>query len=261
MKHFFILLSSSFTILSCNNTANVKSAEAATNTDLIQQNLKGKVQRIEETSFTVDSTGTNKQDSIINISDFDEKGYQPSFSTKDLTGKTHTSQTIKHDDKGTFLEIVSTKDGKPDFKLETEVDKDGKYTGGKRYDSTEKQDGYFTDLMTNENGVVYAGKYHKMNGEIFSTWNAVYKGPLYLAGSSMDSMGKVNYTDTVKLNDKGDAIEDVTTTKRGADVKTEKTSFKYDSYDDKGNWTQRTTYNEKGKPTKITKRTITYYKD
>jgi hypothetical protein len=39
------------------------------------------------------------------------------------------------------------------------------------------------------------------------------------------------------------------------------TKYRYDSYDDKGNWTQRTETDENGKPVKIVKRTITYYKE
>jgi hypothetical protein len=260
MKQILLLFSGVSILASCNNTSSIKSAEAAKNTDLLQQNLTGTVQRIEQSTFSVDSTGKSKQDSLVSIMDFDEKGYQPAYSTKDLTGKIHADQTIKHDDKGTFLEIVSKKDGKPDYKLETEIDKDGKYIGGKRYDSSGKQEGYFTDLMTNEYGAVYAGKYHKMNGDVFSWWNSSYKGPLYVGGSSSDSMGKVSYVDSVKLDNKGNTVEDVLTTKRGADAKTEKTTFKYDAFDDQGNWTQRTTYNEKGKATKIEKRNITYYK-
>ena len=55
--------------------------------------------------------------------------------------------------------------------------------------------------------------------------------------------------------------EESTTTVTKDTSKTEKFSYKYDSYDDKGNWTQRTSYNEKGKPVKVIKRTISYYKD
>jgi hypothetical protein len=259
MKHIFLLFSTAGIIASCNNSTTIKSAEAAKNTDVLQQNLLGKVQRIEQSTFTVDSTGKSKQDSLVSIMDFDEKGYQPAYSTKDLSGKMHAEQTFKHDDKGTFLEMVSKKDGKPDSRLVTEIDKDGKYMGGKRYDSTGKQDGYYTDLMTNEYGAVYAGKFHKMNGDVFSSWNSSFKGPLYIGGSSSDSMGKVSYIDSVKLDEKGNPVEDALTTKRSADAKTEKTSFKYDAFDEQGNWTQRTSYNEKGKATKIEKRTITYY--
>jgi inorganic pyrophosphatase len=41
---------------------------------------------------------------------------------------------------------------------------------------------------------------------------------------------------------------------------TKTTTFKYDSYDEQGNWTQRTTFDDKGKATKVIKRTHTYYK-
>jgi hypothetical protein len=42
-------------------------------------------------------------------------------------------------------------------------------------------------------------------------------------------------------------------------TKTEKKTYKYDHYDEKGNWTQRTAYDDKGKPTKVVKRSFTYY--
>jgi hypothetical protein len=99
-----------------------------------------------------------------------------------------------------------------------------------------------------------------MDGRIKGTWDNKYNGVTYVSGTSTDSTGKVNYTGWVKVNDKGDAIEEeATTTEKGA-TKTEKYTYKYDSYDDSGNWTQRTTYNDKGKPTKIVKRVFTYYK-
>ena len=83
----------------------------------------------------------------------------------------------------------------------------------------------------------------------------------FTGGSGKDSTGKENFHSTVKLNDKGDAVETTTTTTTKDSSKTETVTYKYDSYDEKGNWTQRTTYNDKGKPTKIVKHTITYYKD
>ena len=39
------------------------------------------------------------------------------------------------------------------------------------------------------------------------------------------------------------------------------TKYRYDTFDDKGNWTQRTEMDKDGKPVKIVKRTITYYKE
>ena len=260
MKSFLLFLSLTVVLLACNNSAKVDSASLAKNSDIVQQNLKGKVKEFEEVSFTIDSTGASKQDSLISINQFDEKGYQPKYITKDSTGKIHTDQTATHDENGMFTEIVTITNGKQTFRLTTEF-KDGKYTGGKSYDSTGKQDSYYTDLSTNEYGIVYAGKQHFMDGRIKSTWDNKFDGPIYVGGTSTDSTGKVSYSGSVKVDDKGNAIEEVSTTREKDSTKTEKMTYKYDSFDDAGNWTQRTTYNEKGKPSKIVKRTYTYYKD
>ena len=261
MKRFLLFLLTMSLLTGCNDSVKVKAVSMAKNSDITQQNLKGKVQLYEETPYTIDSTGANKRDSLMNINEFDEKGYQYKYSTRDLSGKIHTVQTVTHNENGTFTGIVSLTDGKQTFKLVTEFDKDGKYTGGKSYDSTGKQDSYYTDLGTNEYGIVYAGKQHFMDGRIKASWDNKYEGVIYVSGTSTDSTGKPSYTGSVKVNDKGDPIEEVSTTRQKDSTKTEKMTYKYDSYDDKGNWTQRTTYNEKGKPSKIVKRTFTYYKD
>ena len=41
--------------------------------------------------------------------------------------------------------------------------------------------------------------------------------------------------------------------------KTEKNTLKYEGDDEKGNWTKRTKYNDKGKAVEVVKRSITYY--
>jgi len=261
MKQILLFLSSISLLIACNNSTEIKSASLAKNSDITQQNLKEQVKQYEEISYTVDSTGAGKKDSLMNINGFDEKGYQAKSFTKDSSGKIHTEQTVTHGENGVFKEMITMSDGKQTFKLVTEYDKDGKYTGGKSYDSTGKQDSYYTDLATNEYGIVYAGKQHFMDGRIKSTWDNKFNGPIYVSGTSTDSTGKMSYTRSVKVNDKGDPIEEIATTREKDSTKTEKMTYKYDSYDDKGNWTQRTTYNEKGKPSKIIKRTFTYYND
>ena len=100
-----------------------------------------------------------------------------------------------------------------------------------------------------------------MNDKIKSTFDMKYDGPHFIGGTVTDSTGKTSYTGSVKLNDKGDPIEETTTTLEKDSTKTEVVTYKYDATDDKGNWTQRTTYNDKGKATKVIKRTITYFKD
>ena len=260
MKSLFLLLISASVFVACNNPEKAKSEQAtAMNTDLLQQNLKGSVKTIMETSSTIDSSGKEKSDSLANYISFNQKGYQTEYLTKNSTGTNVTEQYATRNDSNITTEFGTKKNGKIIFHVVTDVSKDGKYLGGKRYDSTGKQDGYYKDLMQNEYLIVYAGKLYDMNNKLIETFDMKYDKNHFLGGKTTDSTGKTNYDGKATVNDKGDVeSEEYTTLEKGIS-KSEKKTYKYDHYDDKGNWTQRTTYDGKGKPTQIVKRSITYY--
>ena len=262
MRMLFLLVTAAF-FAACKNAPETTASTSPKNTDLIQQHLQGNVQTMTETSYQADSSGKpSKMDSIIGVTDFDEKGYIIKYQEKDSAGKVGMEQTITHYDNGLFKEVTNTKGGKQTFRMVAEIDSSqGTYTGGKTYDSTGKQDSYYKELKTNEYGIVYAGKRYGMNDKIKETWDMKYDGPNYLGGITTDSAGKPAYEATIKVNDKGYAVEESSTTGQKDSTKTEKMTYQYSAVDDNENWTQRTTYNEKGKPSKITKRTFTYYKD
>jgi len=261
MRNLLFLLSASTLLIACNN-ADKKTAEAAKNTDLIQQNLKGKVQRFEESSSTIDSAGASKPDSSSFINEFDEKGYQISYVTKDINGKTKEEQAIEHYEGGQVKGfVVKNAQGKQTMKWEIAIDSSGKYSGAKVYDSTGKLSSIWKELAENEYSQVIKGTEYKEDGSLKSSFVNNYENAHYTGGASKDSTGKETFRSSITLNDKGDPSEESTTTVTKDTAKTEKFTYKYDNYDDKGNWTQRTNYNEKGKPVKVIKRTITYYKD
>lgn len=260
MKKFFLLLFGIAVFTSCDNTTKKDTAQdPIMNSDLMQQNLKGKVKSIAETSTTIDSTGVEKPDSLANYSSFDEKGYQTEYLTKDSSGKVVSEQFTARNDSGLVTEFGTKKDGKIVSRVVTEISKDGKYLGGKKYDSTGKQDGYYKDLMQNEYTIVYSGKMYDMNNKLKETFDMKYDKTHFLGGKTTDSTGKATYEGTATVNDKGDMIAEEYTYVEAGKSKTEKKTYKYDNYDDKGNWTQRTTYDDKGKPTKVVKRSLTYY--
>ena len=64
-----------------------------------------------------------------------------------------------------------------------------------------------TDFKTNEYGIVYSGKEHSMSGKIKNSWDAKYDGPNFIGYTATDSVGRKS-NGTVKLNDKGDAINE-----------------------------------------------------
>ncbi len=79
--------------------------------------------------------------------------------------------------------------------------------------------------------------------------------------TTKDSVGKVKSSSAAKYNDKGEQIEFSNTKVTKDSSITKVTKYTYDTHDDKGNWTQRTEYDDKGKATKITKRVYTYRKE
>lgn len=260
MKQIILFIAGAVFFVSCNNASKSDAGAAAPmNTDLLQQNLKGKVKTVTQTSATIDSTGKEKSDSLTTVDSYDEKGYNTMSQTKNDSGKITTETMAKHDSAGHVLEWVTNKDGKLASKVETELDAAGNYVGGKSYDSTGKQDGYYKELKQNEYGIVYAGKQYGMNGKIKADFNMKYDKTHFLGGKSTDSTGKVTYEGTAKVNDKGDMSEEDLSYMEKDILKKEKNTYKYDAFDEKGNWTKRTKINDKGKPVQVVTRTFTYY--
>jgi hypothetical protein len=75
-----------------------------------------------------------------------------------------------------------------------------------------------------------------------------------------DSTGKVKSSSSYKYNDKGEQVEASNTNITKDSTTTTVTKYTYEAHDEMGNWTQRTTWDDKGKATAVTKRTYTYRK-
>ena len=254
MKKLLLFFIVSATFIACKDNQHRK------NTGIIQQNLKGKVQTLTEITINLDSSGNAKSDSTFKISEFTTDGYITTVTSKDSSGKIIQIQTLVLNADGTMKEMNKSKEGKQISRFTAEVDKSGNYTSGKNYDSTNNQDCYLADLKTNEYGIVYSGKEYFMNGKIKNTWDAKYEGSNFVGFTATDSLGKTSQG-LVKLNEKGDAIKENYSYYEKDSLIAKNYTYKYDSYDDKGNWTLRSTYDEKEKKESIVKRVFAYYKD
>jgi hypothetical protein len=259
MKKILLLLVTGLFALACINKNQTN--EPPKNSELIQQNYKGKVQRLEEVPYKVDSTGKiGEIDSCcIFVAELNEKGYTTRWYNKDKKGVISFLRNLNRFDNGQFKEWNDTINGKKYRSMVLQIDNDGKYSGAKSYDSAGKVDGYFTDFKENEYGEMTAFKHYKTDSSLIGTWTAEYDKSIWLGSTTTDSTGKVNGTYKNKLDDKGNSIEFTSTivTKDSTTKKVE--TYKYNSYDDQGNWTQRTEY-ENGKPIKVAKRNFKYYK-
>ncbi len=260
MKKLFLALITGSLLVSCNNDK--KENEVAKNSDWTTQNLKGRVQTLQETSYTPDSTGKiGAMDSCcIKLDKYDEKGYNNSSTQKDSKGTVKEETAITRYDAGQVKEVHVMKDGKQTFGFAIQIGKDGKYSGAQSKDSAGKTTSYFTNITEDEYGNVTGGSEYKADSSLKSTFAAGFTKGVQTSNTSKDSSGKQTFSYKAELNDKGDVIKSTVTEMPKDSTTTKVTTFKYDSYDEQGNWTQRTTYDDKGKATKVIKRTYTYYK-
>lgn len=253
-----------FFIFSCNQKPPAADTPKAPN-DWTGENLKGSPTQVETDSYKIDSAGKMGPLDEKSIEKYDSTGY--TFSNVIMNGKDSVkSQSIFIHGADGFMISMETTGAKNEKKssLTIQYDGPGKYSGAKSYDSTGKMDVYYKDITSNSFGMVTGAKGYHPDSTLKMSFVNEFDSVYYIGGSSKDSVGKTTYTGKQTLNDKKDVAksEEMTVT---TDPKTKKdsakttiTTYTYDGWDSHGNWTQQTSINEKGKPTKVIKRIILY---
>lgn len=261
MKKMLIIVAGLF-ILSCNNEKDKEATSEMMPNDLVQSELKGDIALIEETPYKVDSTGAMGEiDSCcISIEEYDEKGYLVKATSKTSAGTISNESVMTHHPNGAWKGMTSMKDGKMQNSMETSMDDKGMYTAAVAKDSSGNLDVYYTDISQTAFGGVTGWKQYDKDSVFRMTGESKYDNYRQVEFITKDSVGNVKSSGTSKYNDKGERIEN-TFTNVGKDSTTTKvTKYTYETHDDMGNWTQRTTWDDEGKATKIVKRTYTYRK-
>ena len=295
MKKISILAMAVMVAFSCNQ----KKQELPKNADVLADNLKGHVEQTTATDYKVDSTGkTGEQDSccVVKVK-YDAKGYITGYSSDNKAGTNKEEGTFAHYDNGAIKDIKNSKNGNlsstisvridkdgkysgaeeydngalkdiKNFKsgnlsssISIQIDKDGKYSGAEEHDSLNKMKFYYSGFSQNDYGQLTAMKKYNADSTLSSTMSNNFDKQIYKGGEEKDSTGKIIFSSIVKLDNKNNTIESDTKNVSKDSTTNKVTKYKYDSFDDKDNWTQRTELNENSKPVKIVKRTITYYKE
>ena len=253
-----------FSFVSCNQKQPASEAPKAVS-DWTGENLRGKPTQVESDTYKIDSTGKIGPLDEKNIEKYDSSGYTVSSVTTNGKDSIKSQMSFVHEADGfmTSMETMGARNEKKSS-LTIQYEGPGKYSGAKSYDSTGKMDVYYTDITSNSFGQVTSGKGYHPDSTLKMSFVNEFDSVYYVGGSSKDSVGKTTYTGKQTLNDKKDVAksEEMTVT---TDPKTKKdstkttiTTYTYDGWDSHGNWTQQTSINEKGKPTKVIKRMILY---
>ncbi|MEO9099096.1 MAG: hypothetical protein ABI267_02155, partial [Ginsengibacter sp.] len=187
-------------------------------------------------------------------------GYLSEYDNDDKDGKNKEIATYSHYDNGAMKDVKDAKNGKAVSSVTILTDSAGKYTMAKDYDSANKLKFYYTDISQNEYGQLTGMKKYNADSSLSGSMVSNFNNSIFTGNEAKDSVGKVVFSSTIKLDDKNNMVENDSKSVIKDSTVSKTTKYKYDSLDDQGNWIQRTEVDENGKPVKIIKREITYYK-
>ena len=249
-------------VLACNSGEDKKAGSEVTYRDTDSENLKGDVSSVEESPYKTDSTGKiGEMDSCcVSTTEYDENGNGIKQVTKDSKGNISNESVLTRHPNGMFKSISNTAKGKSTGGFETKIDDKGNVSWAGEIDSNGKGGTYYTNIKLNEVGEVIGWKQYNKDSVFTGEGEAKYDKHQQLSFTFKDSVGVVKSSSSSKYNDKGEQIEVSNTNTTKDTTTTHVTKFTYETHDDMGNWTQRTTWNDKGKATGIAKRVYTYRK-
>lgn len=262
MKKFFSMVMVLTILTACNNGKDKEAENKVKYSDLTLEMLNGSITSIEESPYKTDSTGKvgDMDTCCISVSEIDENGNYVKYTEKDSKGNVKSQSVYTRYPDGRWKSSTDTKDGKPSGSMETTSDDKGMYTTAIAYDSLGKVDKRYTGITQNEFAQVLTWKEYDKDSVFRQEGKSEFNKSMQTSFVMMDSVGKVKQKNTSKYNDKGEQTESSNTTITKDSTTTTVKTYTYDTHDDKGNWTQRTTW-EKGKATKVVKRTYTYKKE
>jgi hypothetical protein len=260
MKTVFFLLFIITVAISCNETKEKKTEVSYS--ALRTTNFKGDISSIKVTSYTCDSTGRmgEMEDCCITIQQYNEDGNVYKQISINKEGKTIEEETKDFYENGLVKVQTTIQNGKKMRTIKSTINEEGKYTSLIFLDSTDNLQMYMTDLIINEFAQPVSFTQYDKDSTIIMKEEAKYDENKLLSYFQTDKDGKLIARYENKYNAKDEFIESsvVEMTENGEQKMV--TKYTYDEYDDKGNCTKRTQWNEHGKALGIIKMEFSYRK-
>ena len=217
--------------------------------DLSLEKLNGIISSIEETPYLTDNTGKmlNADTCCVKIWNYDSAGYLNIYTERKYGGTIKQEVFNSRYPSGMWKSSYTQQNHKIFSRLETTKNKKGNYERGVETDSAGNILRIYRDIVINDNGQLLSWKQLDKDSILHTQGENTYD-TLNLRTSFVlkDSVGNITKSSVYKYDTKGRLTEEIITENTGgiASVKTKK--YTYESDDDKGNWTQRTEWDENG---------------
>jgi hypothetical protein len=183
------------------------------------------------------------------------------YTEKDSKGKVTRESIHERIDGSKLKSIKRTENGIEVWSRTIHRNDDGKALYAADTDTTGQVNRIHSIIEENEIGQSLLGKTHTADSTYLGTWAFKYIDGMSAGWSWIDSTGTQTIDSKGELNDKGllSKMETKSLDNDGNPITTVET-YTYESFDDNGNWTQRTKYDGDAKVVRVEKRTYTYYK-
>ena len=147
MKWFLKFVGISYLLASCVGDQSIKYL-----TDLEQANIKGQVIRLVTETYGVDSPGQTGKLLSVTTEVFNKLGYTITDSTMDLMANNEIVNFLDYNGDGSLSSMVTFENGKKQSRMSLS------YDGGRcmiinMYDSNDKLQGYYDNILQTENGL------------------------------------------------------------------------------------------------------------
>ncbi len=246
-------------LTACNDDHEVKPDMVPS--DLTLEKMSGDIDSIEETPFSADSTGNiGEMDTCcFTIINFDSAGNRKIITKRKISGKIDEETFIERYINGMWKSSRTRKPDNGGGNITTTVNKRWQYTNGSEFDAEGKRINFYTGLTQNENGQILTWKRFDQDSVFREEGTSMYDSTSLLAEQVIkDSVGNIKSRTSYTYNAKGELIEETKTETIQGGSTTTITKYTYENHDERGNWTQRTTWDNLGRATKIVQRIYSY---
>jgi hypothetical protein len=228
--------------------------------DLKENNLKGKVWKIQETAFNaIDKFGSyqteDKKYSGHSFLIFNELGNIIEYRSLNERGKTNWTNKHSYNKDNIRTEVTTIEDGKVDRKQISIIEND-KIKGIEFYD----KDGIKTETYEYElsGKNILGGKVKNKHNKLTASFENELSNGFLDKQTVRDSLGNLDYQVFYKRNKQNDVIEYKYVNKKDSVNDTYK--FQYE-YDEQNNWIKRIDFDKENKLDQIVIRNIIYFSD
>ena len=227
-------------------------------TDLEQENIKGNVTKLVTNTYNIDSTGKMEGLESENIEIFNSLGYTITDTNRNLVDKNEMVNFFIYNKNGSLSSVSMFENGNKLSRMLWEYDNTGKCTGCKIYDATDKLESYYSNISQTAHGLLKNVDSYNANGKLTMSYLNEYDSIYQIGATAKDSLGKLSQAVKIHLTAGKEPENVVETTYIKDSIINNSTSYQYKIWDKSGNWLEQTSFDEKGKAIKMTKRVFSY---